>query len=62
MVKSGRIEKVKIDFTLSKNLTAKRGPKNIYVRIQRPDQILLMKSEKDLFRFEDMKIPYSAMP
>ena len=61
MVKSGRIDKVKIDFILSKNLTAKRGAKNIYVRIQRPDQILLMKSEKDLFKFEDMKIPYSAM-
>lgn len=61
MIKSGRIDKVKIDFILSKNLTAKRGAKNIYVRIQRPDQILLMKSDKDLFKFEDMKIPYSAM-
>jgi len=61
MVKSGRIDKVKIDFILSKNLTAKRGAKNIYVRIQRPDQLLLMKSEKDLFKFEDMKIPFSAM-
>lgn len=60
-VKAGRIEKVKIDFILSKNQTAKRGSKNIYVRIQRPDQILLMKSEKDLFKFEDQKIPYSAM-
>jgi FtsZ-binding cell division protein ZapB len=60
MVKAGKIEKVKIDFTLSKNLTAKRGTKNIYVRIQRPDQILLMKSDKDLFKFEDMKIPFSA--
>lgn len=61
MVKSNKIDKIKIDFTLSKNLTAKRGTKNIYVRIQRPDQILLMKSDKDLFKFEDMKIPYSAM-
>jgi len=61
MVKSGRIDKVKIDFILSKNLTARRGAKNIYVRIQRPDQLLLMKSDKDMFKFEDMKIPYSAM-
>lgn len=60
-VKSGRIEKVKIDFILSKNQTAKRGAKNIYVRIQRPDQILLMKSEKDIFKFEDTKIPFSVM-
>jgi hypothetical protein len=60
-VKANKIEKVKIDFTLSKNLTAKRGAKNIYVRIQRPDQLLLMKSEKDIFKFEEMKIPFSAM-
>ncbi len=59
-VKAGKIEQVKIDFILSKNLTAKRGVKDIYVRIQRPDQILLMKSDKDLFNFEDLKIPYSA--
>jgi len=59
-VKAGKIEKVKIDFILSKNLTAKRGVKDIYVRIQRPDQILLMKNNKDLFNFEDLKIPYSA--
>ena len=59
--RAAKIEKIKIDFTLSKNLTAKRGVKNIYVRIQRPDQILLMKSEKDVFRFEDLKIPYSTM-
>jgi hypothetical protein len=59
--KAIKIEKIKIDFSLSKNLTAKRGAKNIYVRIQRPDQILLMKSDKDLFKFENMKIPYSAM-
>ncbi len=60
-IKASKIEKVKIDFILSKNLTAKRGAKNIYVRIQRPDQILLMKSDKDIFKFEDMKIPYSVM-
>ena len=60
-VKSARIEKVKVDFILSKNQTAKRGAKNVYVRIQRPDQILLMKSEKDIFKFEDMKIPFSVM-
>ena len=60
-IKASKIEKVKIDFILNKNLTAKRGAKNIYVRIQRPDQILLMKSDKDIFKFEDMKIPYSVM-
>lgn len=59
--KASKIESIKIDFTLSKNLTAKRGAKNIYIRIQRPDQLLLTKSDKDLFKFEGLKIPYSAV-
>ncbi|MGQ8338954.1 hypothetical protein ACUNWD_20515 [Sunxiuqinia sp. A32] len=58
---SQKAEKIQVSFTLSKNVTAKRGAKNIYVRIQRPDQILLIKSKNDLFRFEDLRIPYSAM-
>jgi chromosome segregation ATPase len=59
--RANKVEKIRIDFSLSKNLTAKRGAKNVYVRIQRPDQILLMKSDKDVFNFENMKIPYTAM-
>ena len=59
--KVARSQKLMISFTLSKNLTAKRGPKNIYVRIMRPDQLLLIQSDDDLFRFEDLKIPYTAM-
>ncbi|MEI7831495.1 MAG: hypothetical protein WCI31_17070, partial [Prolixibacteraceae bacterium] len=58
--KASKIESIKIDFTLGKNMTAKRGAKNIYVRIQRPDQLLLTKSDNDLFKFEGLKIPYSA--
>lgn len=60
-VKSSKIENIKVDFTLAKNLTAKRGAKNIYLRIQRPDQLLLTKSDKDLFKFEGMNIPFSAV-
>lgn len=56
-----KAEKLMVSFALSKNVTARRGNKNIYVRILRPDQILLIKSNKDLFQFEDLKIPYSAM-
>ncbi len=56
-----RTEKIKIYFVLSKNATAKRGDKNIYARITRPDQLLMTKSSNDLFQFEDVKIPYSAM-
>ena len=56
-----RAEKIRISLTLSSNVTAKRGDKNIYVRIRRPDHLLLSKSSEDLFRFEDLRIQYSAM-
>lgn len=58
---ASRTEKIRIYFVLSKNATAKRGDKNIYARITRPDQLLMTKSPNDLFQFEDVKIPYSAM-
>lgn len=56
-----RTQKLMISFTLSKNLTAKRGAKNIYIRIMRPDQLLLINNTDDIFRFEDLRIPYTAM-
>ena len=56
-----RIEKIKIYLELGKNVSARRGAKNIYVRIMRPDQLLLVKSTNNLFQFEDRRIQYSAM-
>jgi chromosome segregation ATPase len=58
---ANRTEKIRIYFVLSSNVTAKRGAKNVYARITRPDQLLLAKSASDLFQFEDLKIQYSAM-
>lgn len=58
--KATKIQKIKVSFSLSKNITARRGAKSIYVRIQQPNEIVMVKSEKDLFRFEDLKISYSA--
>ncbi len=55
-----RAEQIKVSFVLSKNVTAPRGSKMIYVRIQKPNQVLLQQSPDDLFQFEDLKIPYSA--
>ena len=56
-----RTDLIRISFVLNSNVTTKRGAKNIYVRIMRPDQLLLTKSPNDLFQFEDLKIPFSAM-
>lgn len=55
-----RAEQIRVSFVLSKNVTAPRGNKMIYVRIQKPNQILFQQSPDDLFEFEDLKIPYSA--
>lgn len=56
-----RTEKIRIYFVLSKNVTSRRGAKNIYARIMRPDQLLMIKSKDNIFEFEDLKIQYSAM-
>ncbi|MDD4754472.1 MAG: hypothetical protein PHG29_00185 [Prolixibacteraceae bacterium] len=56
-----RADKLRIYFVISENVTSRRGPKNIYARIMRPDQLLMSKNENNLFQFEDLKIQYSAM-
>ncbi len=56
-----KAETIRISFVLGKNITSKRGAKNVYIRIMRPDQLLMTKSPNDLFQFEDLKIPFSAM-
>ena len=53
-------KQIRVSFTLSKNVTAPRENKMIYVRIQKPNQVLFQQSPKDLFQFEDLKIPFSA--
>lgn len=56
-----RATKIRIYCVLGQNTTTKRGPKKIYARIMRPDQLLMAKSENDVFQFEDLKIQYSAV-
>ncbi len=55
-----RALQIRVSFLISKNVTAPRGNKVIYVRIQKPNQVLFQKSASDVFPFEDLKIPYSA--
>lgn len=55
-----RATQIRISLVLSKNVTAPRGDKTIYARIQNPNQLLFQKSPEDVFPFEDLKIPFSA--
>ena len=58
---AGRTEKIRVSFVISSNVVAPRGAKNIYIRIMRPDQLLLTKSASNLFRFDNSPIQYSAV-
>lgn len=58
--RASKTQKLMVGFSLSKNLTTPRGLKNIYVRIMKPDQLLLVNNEGGVFNFEDLTIPYSA--
>jgi hypothetical protein len=57
----GRISKIRVCFVILKNITAKVGEKNVYMRLARPDGALLIRSANDLFQFEGSSINYSAV-
>lgn len=55
-----KTNKIKINFTLLKNVTAQCGMRPVYLRLTRPDGQLLMHSKDDLFKYEDSQINYSS--
>lgn len=59
--RSNRIAKIRVCFTVLKNVTAPVGMKDFYLRIERPDGQLLLHALDDKFRHEDADINYSAM-
>lgn len=58
--KLSRIAKLEVEFAILKNLTAPVGPKDVYIRIERPDGELLMHSRDHLFDHDGSQINYSA--
>ncbi|TRX62349.1 hypothetical protein [Carboxylicivirga sp. M1479] len=58
--KAKSVKKMRLCCTITKNVTALVGVKNIFVRIQRPDEVLLMASKDDLFTYEEQEINFSA--
>ena len=54
-----RVVKLKIDFTLVKNITAETGERTLYVRITKPDNSVLAKSEANTFAYENRQLTYS---
>lgn len=54
-----RIEHIQINFIIAKNITAEPGERDVYVRITKPDNDVLIKSREDIFVYEDSEINYS---
>lgn len=49
--KANRVEKLKLCFTLSQNLLVDGGEKLVYVRITRPDNMILSKGKGNIYSF-----------
>jgi len=61
--KAKRMDEIKICFTLSENKIIAHGKKHIYIRIAKPDKLILTPSKGDdySFSFKGEKLQYSIM-
>lgn len=55
-----KMSQLKFSFVISKNISAPRGEKYIYLRIIQPDETPLVKRNDNVFLFEDKYVNYSA--
>lgn len=53
------VVKLKIGFTIAKNITAETGERILYIRITKPDNSVLTKSEGNTFPYENRELTYS---
>ena len=58
--KISKTVKLKTSFTILKNITASTGVKELFVRLTRPDEVVLGNPQNMLFDFENTKLVYSA--
>jgi hypothetical protein len=54
------LDKLRICFTLRENPIAKAGPKTVFLRVIRPDSLVIATSPDNLFDYKKNKIIYSA--
>jgi len=58
--KIGKIEKIRVCFTVRENAVADPGIKTIYLTITRPDDIILSSPEAGMFMYDGESMVYSA--
>lgn len=51
---------LKAEFVLTKNITAERGERTIYLRLKRPDDKVIAFSDKSFFKYQNVSLTYSA--
>jgi FlaG/FlaF family flagellin (archaellin) len=54
------LDKLRICFTLRENPLAKPGPKEVFMRVLRPDSLVIATSPDNIFNFRGNKLVYSA--
>lgn len=56
-----KIEKIRVCFTLRENPIVNAGKKDVYMRIIRPDSLVLALTPENIFSFQEKQMIYSAM-
>jgi hypothetical protein len=59
--RASKIEKIKVCCVVKENAIAQPGTKDVFLRILRPDDIVLTSSIKNTFKYNGEQIVYSAM-
>ena len=54
------LDKLRICFTLRENPLAEAGPKEVYMRVIRPDSLVITNSPDNIFDYRENKLIYSA--
>jgi hypothetical protein len=57
--KASRTDRLKICFTIGENPLVQAGKKIVYIRIQRPDNVVVIKSKYDTFQFNGQTLSFS---
>ncbi len=57
--KASRTDRIRICFTIGENPLVTPGKKNIYIRLVRPDNVVVIKSKYDTFVFNGQTLPFS---
>jgi len=53
------MSQIEVHFIINSNVASEPGEKTVYIRIQKPDDNILLKSRSDVFIYENKEINYS---